>query len=702
MPLRAGLLPWKKPPRFNGAGKGKAAGLVIWIACACAAAGLAGSGPRHAHAAPSVLDDPRLERRITLRLTKRSLTRVLAELGSAAGVTMTARPEIADEPAIVFVRDQPVREVMRQLGELFDYRWMRLHKDGREEFQLVQDLKSRRTEEELRAREENQALADLQEALGFYSQVSRRPPEELLRMADRYDDAFRRGNRDLRLQEEYRRSARTDSILAWMLRDGSTKSVRQLASAAYRALVGAVERLNRDHWTRLAGGEALLFSSREESNWARLPEAVTRELRAAAPTSFPPGMRVHFQDPASEATSRRLDVLLAEQWAQADAYRLKVALQGRPGNPTAGLMLRVQVETVVPEKLLVGRQQMGIWPLEVRSDALAWREEPLPPEPGKDRLLTQTRLVSDPPPAPRADAGEIFNHWVAHIAEEYGLNLVADAYRVTEDKWSFEGTGRRLSLYNALNRFWGKARWVKSAPSAPGQEHFIRMRRRRWYRVRLEEVPESLVDQWEKHLRTNLALTTLEAGRLALSLRDTQLEHFPEVMRSRGWDFGEQLELLWITPGTREFARAYASLTPEQRAQLAAGKGVPLASMPAAARFWLVAAFRQRVRDEIVELPDLASAPALLFTPPVRGVIRRDKDDIFVGVQTLDGRNMSAFSLPADTKHPFVDGEIVRNQDYFFVYVRNGSSRDYFHFRHLIAKPVGEDRPPERQPAPRR
>src|ERR1043166_6895254 len=61
-------------------------------------------------------EDPRLEKPVTLRSPRPSLPAVVAELPRKTEVRMRASIHVADEPALLFVTDQPAREVMHQLA----------------------------------------------------------------------------------------------------------------------------------------------------------------------------------------------------------------------------------------------------------------------------------------------------------------------------------------------------------------------------------------------------------------------------------------------------------------------------------------------------------------------------------------------------------------------------------------------------------
>lgn len=113
----------------------------------------------------SLLEDARLAKQVTLKLRKTPLSEVAAELSRQTGVTLRTTAEVADEPAVVWVTEQPAREVMRQLAALLDYRWTRSGPAGEYRYELYQDLSGRRREEALRRQERQRSLAALHVAL---------------------------------------------------------------------------------------------------------------------------------------------------------------------------------------------------------------------------------------------------------------------------------------------------------------------------------------------------------------------------------------------------------------------------------------------------------------------------------------------------------------------------------------------------------
>src|SRR5207245_1426931 len=103
------------------------------------------------------------------------------------------------------------------------------------------------------------------------------------------------------------------------------------------------------------------------------------------------------------------------------------------------------------------------------------------------------------------------------IAETYGVNLIADAYRQRFPVGPPPVEKRERSLAAVLNQYiLPRARWSREG-------EFIRVRRWTWYDDRLAEIPERLVKYWSAHLRTQPSLSLEDAAQLVLSLRDRQV-----------------------------------------------------------------------------------------------------------------------------------------------------------------------------------
>ena len=260
---------------------------------------------------PILNQDARLGKKVTLRLRKSPLSRAAAEVGQQIGVTMTTAPEVADEPAIVYVTAQPARQVMQHLATLFNYRWRRHGKPGQPGYELYQDVKSRQEEEALRQREISQALAGLRQAIRERLALAQRSPEELNKAADAaaaeeaeidasLNSAGSPSSRPARFASRAAAHRRSSGL------DAAASRMRAMADEVQRALIHVAGSLTPEQWDALAAGKPLLFSTRPEEDTLPLPPALSRELREARPKWGEPGMRYKHDSPQDEAQATSL------------------------------------------------------------------------------------------------------------------------------------------------------------------------------------------------------------------------------------------------------------------------------------------------------------------------------------------------------------------------------------------------------------
>jgi hypothetical protein len=123
--------------------------------------------------------DARLFKKVTLQLKATSLEEFCAELERQAGVRFRASRGAQDEKVTVFVKERPVRDVMREVARLFGYYWARSGEEGTYRYELIQDLRSQLAEEEMRDRDLRAALVALDEQMAAYQPFLGLTPEQL-------------------------------------------------------------------------------------------------------------------------------------------------------------------------------------------------------------------------------------------------------------------------------------------------------------------------------------------------------------------------------------------------------------------------------------------------------------------------------------------------------------------------------------------
>jgi hypothetical protein len=578
------------------------------------------TAPSPAPRQPILDQDARLERRVTLRLKKSPLADIAAALGREAGVEMKAAPGVADEPAIVFAAEQPAREIMHHLARLFGYRWTRRGTPGQYRYELFQDLASGQAEEALRLMRQRRAFEGLQRVLRQRLDLAQRSPEALRREAETHEAALRQWEQ---LPKELRvRATETPKVQALAPHAARSYELREMADPFRRALVRVATTLTPAQWSTLLSGEPLQFATRARPGTLPLPPTLAGPLRTARPSLLPPGAHVGFASPEEEALFRQQEQKAQERWAQAESLsvRVQLAVTTAPGSAQAVLTVTPSAQMPAgfgggappaPQLIVVGQRL----PLEEEEGPADPRGVPAEAhKPAVEASLSASRrspaaMQNDPvlgaqrpfrvelTPAGKGPVEPItVNELLATIAETYGINLVADAYRAEPlslpDLTALQasaGAGaeaRAYRLCELLDRYVSpSARWSR-------EDGFVHVRRQAWFHDRLAEIPARVAKQWAVSLRQTGPVSLEEAARLVATLRDEQLEQFEAVMNEQGIGVMLSFDDAGADAGKRQRAilRAYAHLLPAQRSALRAGGAVAGAAMPDDARRWLRAA----------------------------------------------------------------------------------------------------------------
>jgi hypothetical protein len=140
--------------------------------------------------------DSRLSREVTLAIKATALSDLCDQLRKDTGIHLEAGRSVADEKVTVFCEKLPLREVMRQLSRPFGYTWLRSKRgldrtDGTAgattkaeyRYELMQDLRSQLLEEELRNRDRNAALLDVDREMNRYRPYLNLSPDQALARA---------------------------------------------------------------------------------------------------------------------------------------------------------------------------------------------------------------------------------------------------------------------------------------------------------------------------------------------------------------------------------------------------------------------------------------------------------------------------------------------------------------------------------------
>jgi hypothetical protein len=604
---------------------------------------------------PDVLaEDARLQRPVTLRIPRAPLSEVLAEVGRQCEVPLVAARDVAEEPAIVYMRERPAAEVLAHLAKLFDYTWQPARaEDGeaaRGGYRLYQDPRSLARERELREREQREALEAFQRELQLRFTLAHLEPE-----------ALRRRHEELRADHE-RLVARWNQLpaLTRVMRamDPEFRRMREIGGelATYRLMeplharvvVQALQRVLPQHWDMLLEEELLEFGTRPAPGVIPLPDDLARALRQAPPT-----LEMYRLGPVTDNLLRQIEAReseLAARWRMAPEIRLRLEWNSSVSRHGGEATLQIKPYSFVPDgraaefsldtTLYIGG------PAQLRVVQMQMIFPEAVPEPWKqDPLLGARRPFRVEPIHPwmhtqrTQEEGPAVRDLLPPLAETWQADLVADGYESawgSGDPWP---DGTEVALYAQLNRrVLGTCHWSREGD-------VLHVRHRNWYVARRGEVSTREADRWEERLREQRRVTLADAAALALALTDDQLQNLPRVLRQRGVWLGTMFEFFIADTdgagrGKRELLRAFSVLPPRYRSALLRGEPVPVEAMPADAQRWLRRSLRARRRHNPTHLvpSDLLGATFTLGVPRVERTVHRwDKEKwaILYGLASL-------------------------------------------------------------------
>lgn len=168
---------------------------------------LAGADPTQATEALRIqqrekeIVDARLQTKLTVGVGALAFSELCAELSRKSGIELTAGAAVADDKITLYCTDKPLREIMRQVNRVFGFTWERSGTEGAYRYKLIEPLKAKLAEEELRNRSNDEALADLDSTLKRLGALAELSPSALReKMENARDEEERRELRMLSMR----------------------------------------------------------------------------------------------------------------------------------------------------------------------------------------------------------------------------------------------------------------------------------------------------------------------------------------------------------------------------------------------------------------------------------------------------------------------------------------------------------------------
>ncbi|MGV3719481.1 MAG: hypothetical protein ACO1SX_01115, partial [Actinomycetota bacterium] len=282
--------------------------------------------------------DARLEKRVTVRWKKATLSDALKELSRSTGARLTPDRALVDEPVMASASDISARDLLEQTARLFHFTWVRSGgKPGAPSYLLYQDRIAKQEEEDEINGAQRAVLQALEQQIDKLRKISRMSSGELQREHDRanqeLETVFAGGLANIG----------SDPAVVNKLQDNMT--VFAAGSSVGRVMLGVLDGLTPAQWQRLALEQPLVMSSRPGEGETQLPGGILDGLRGAAPQlPFPKSLFRSF-GPNVESGIAEVEKQMHEPWSKAEGFKVTVRLSLNTGGQPVGML------TVSPEPL---------------------------------------------------------------------------------------------------------------------------------------------------------------------------------------------------------------------------------------------------------------------------------------------------------------------------------------------------------------
>ena len=490
--------------------------------------------------------DSRLARKITVAAKGMAFVDFCRQLRSLTGIEITAGRSIANQKITVFCKAQPLRDLMRQMRQVFGFTWLRIGQESAFRYDFVQSMRRQMEEEELCNRDRAEAILDLDAQVEKY-----------------------RKNLDLSPQEaaaKYETATGEEKHLLWAHKMNGSGPMQLFLSLA------------PDELDSLRRGQPLKFSASPGEGERLLPSGIGERM-----LNYPESFRIALTDnssqfgppdyvpngrPLSEFPGLTPTAHLSIQESEPGHFELVggagVKIPGRGENQ----MDMADNNTVIAHGLSPSIRDPQNAVANAAQKAAFQRDPAL-----KTSVTIQPKGTckivgdlgeqdKDGPRLTSADALEALH-------KATGQNIVADYFtRVYEPQ---DVSVVDAPLFDALCRLADamRLRWKREAG-------WLQFRSLGYFNENRMEVSNAELERWAASRRQHGALTLTDLTEIA-QLTDTQLN-------SRGMSSGARAVFgLKEWPIARNLLRRdlrfFALLTPQQREAAATEQGVPFAQM---------------------------------------------------------------------------------------------------------------------------
>lgn len=490
--------------------------------------------------------DARLVRKVTVAAKGMAFVDFCRQLRALTGIEIVAGRNIANEKLTVFCKEQPLRDLMRQMRQVFGLTWLRSGGEGAFRYELLQSMRRQIEEEDLCNRDRAEALLDLNAQLENYRKNLDMSPQEA---AAKYDAA-----------------TGEEKHLLWAHQMNGSGPMQLFLSLA------------PDELDSLRNGQQLKFSGTPDDRERLLPPGIGERM-LNYPDSFRLALTDHslqFGPPAYVPNGRPLSdfpglsptVHLSIQESEPGHFELI----GGAGIKIPGRAVD-QMDTADSNTLIAGGLSPSIRnPHNAVVNAeqrAAFNRDPAL----KGKVTVQPKATCELTGAlyeqgkngPRVTSADVLE--VLHKAT--GQSIVADYFTRVYEPGAVSSVN--APLFDALCRLSDamRMRWKR-------ESGWLQFRSTGYFNEKRMEVSNATLNRWAASCREQGALTLNDLTEIA-QLTDTQLN-------SRGMSDGARA-IFGLTEwpiarnSQRRDLRFLALLTPPQREAATTEQGVPFAQM---------------------------------------------------------------------------------------------------------------------------
>lgn len=491
---------------------------------------------------PDYTQDDRLTKSVTLRYEIMPLNELMAELSAHTGVALSVSRDMAEDKVTVFVRNQPVRDLMTRMADLLQADWVYLQRE--KGYRLTPRASALRMEQAMRDAEDKSAQRSAMELLQRRGEVASVVDYiDLVRIVEELD----------KLQDatEQNPLGTESTVINFIQRVGSLDALRSMVGLENYLSGWIAHQFTSEHWQKLLSGQPIIASTHPTAGMIPLPE--------------------------------RALLWNSRMWSMPDILGLEAVIQLGDGKDS----IRITVTRFGEEegkRTFKGSTIYEVWQnpylrepgkgMENQPLIRHWSQWSTPSEKLDEILALQQKLRDDKPVRVERRSnitweqrGITMAECLRWLAERTDLNILADAYRCGINADNFDRAG--IPAYRWIREVLLPNGWVKA------EGDWILVRHKGYWQLRHSEVPERYLRPLERKVAEGKRLELEDYAGLAAQLTPAQEERINTTRQHRFVVHFDEAPLRGNVPALR----FWAVLTTPQRERARRGELLPFETL---------------------------------------------------------------------------------------------------------------------------